>query len=114
MSDHDLISECIDAFMDAQRKGAEARRASCGPVQDIYRALPPLEEGCKAAEWVPRACEVLEARLETFRYEQDDEAGWGAATFHEMMGELAELVRSQESRLRNGCRYGGQAGARIQ
>ena len=73
-------------------------------MQDIYRALlaiggalPPLEESCVAAKWVPRACEALEARLEPFRKEQEDEAGWGAATFHEMVGELAELIRSQNS-----------------
>ena len=103
VSKHHLISERIDAFVDAQRKGAEARRASGGPVQDIYRALlaiggalPPLEEDVRAAEWVPRACEALEARLEAFRYEEEDEAGWGASTFHEMMRESGKMPGSQE------------------
>ncbi len=70
-----------------------------GPVGDIRSALasirqvlPDHDEQTRLHEWVPLARQSLAAERQRFRRENEDEAGWGAATFSEMSDLLLGLL----------------------
>ena len=98
--DSEIISQHIEKFYEDQYLGAQERTASGGPVGDIFSAMacirqimPELDQQAKLRQWIPYAMEIIMAERQKFRDENDDEAGWGSATFSEMAGVLYVLLQ---------------------
>ena len=99
MSDHEVISQHLEKFFNDQHRGAEDRVPMGGPVGDILSALasirhvlPDHDEHTRLHEWVPLARQSLATERQRFRRENEDEAGWGAATFSELSDLLFGLL----------------------
>lgn len=99
MSDHEVISQHLKEFFRDQNHDARQRIPMGGPVGDIHSALssirdvlPDHDAQTRLHEWVPRAQQALAAERKRFRRENEDEAGWGAATFSELSSLLFGLL----------------------
>ena len=99
MFDHEVISEHVEKFFNDQHRGAQERVPLGGPVGDILSALasirqvlPDHDVRTRLQEWIPRARQALAAERQRFRRDNEDEAGWGAATFSELSDLLFGLL----------------------
>jgi len=99
LSDHKVISQQLKKFFNDQHHDAQQRVPMGGPVGDIHSALssirhvlPEHDVQTHLDEWVPRAQQALAAEQKRFCLENEDEAGWGAATFSELSSLLIDLL----------------------
>jgi hypothetical protein len=103
MTDNELINQALDRFYEDQHRGATERVSRGGPVGDIRSALasirqvlPEHEDSTLLPEWLALARQALEAERQRFRQENEDEAGWGSATFVELQDLLVGLQNRRE------------------
>ena len=89
----------VKKFFKDQHQGAQQRVSMGGPVDDIYTALsairqllPEYDEQTHLNAWVSRAQKALSSAQKRFRQENEDEAGWGSATFSELSALLMGLT----------------------
>ncbi len=100
MTDNQLISQTLERFYADQHRGATERVSMGGPVRDIRSALasirqvlPEHDDSTRLVEWLALARQALEDERQRFRRENEDEAGWGSATFVELQDLLFGLQR---------------------
>ena len=98
MTDNELIDQALDRFYEDQDRGARERVARGGPVGDIHsalasirRVLPAHDDSTLLKEWLALAQQALAAERQRFRQENEDEAGWGSATYVELQDLLFGL-----------------------
>jgi len=101
VTDNELIAQALDRFYEAQHRGVAERVARGGPVGDIHaalasirQALPAHDDSTLLGEWLALARQALDAERQRFRQENEDEAGWGSATFVELQDLLLGLGHS--------------------
>ena len=63
-------------------------------LASIRQVLPAHDDSTLLLEWLALARQALDAERQRFRQENEDEAGWGSATFVELQDLLVGLRHS--------------------